>query len=385
MYFCSISCPFGFQFTQKLDPFDWIFWKSWGLQKIYSGDTYKFYYYRNLLKKAPIGRSFSCGVSLQKNSTFLDFRQKSPTRNATRWLLIFVANDESWRYWFWFLLRRNCRQLWCSLSTLSLVFYALEGLCYSRLCGSLGWFEFTPWWFGWLIELKWFWKRILMLLRLYISNAFLGDVMMSCQISCFYRSIIDRSYISGTRIRMILLMKEILHQLICRPYHYLQCFYLSQVVQDFFHQQYLTNIRRYILIELIVSVVRIFPIKKNTKEKWSIEKMRQLEKPHRERKYTACYWGETTWNTLTRWWFSIYIHPESLTWFTWKSAPGKRSYLITIIFRWTMLNFGAVCFCFYMHPCGMTPILRTFFFSRWVDQPIMARLMCFALEKQHHN
>jgi len=30
------------------------------------------------------------------------------------------------------------------------------------------------------------------------------------------------------------------------------------------------------------------------KEKWSVEKMRQLEKPHRERKYTACYWGETT-------------------------------------------------------------------------------------------
>ena len=178
------------------------------------------------------------------------------------------------------------------------------------------------WWFGWLIELMWFWKRILMLMRLYIIQCIAWRCHDVMSISLFfYRSIIDRSYISGTSIRMILLMKEILHQLMCRIHHYLQCFYLSQVVQDFFHQQYLTNIRRYILIELIVSVVRFFPIKKNTKEKWSIEKMRQLEKPHRERKYTACYWGETTCNTLTRWWFSFhFIYTPKV----WRGSPENQ-------------------------------------------------------------
>ena len=43
-------------------------------------------------------------------------------------------------------------------------------------------------------------------------------------------------YMSFTHI--ILLMEEIPHQLIWRNYHYLQGFYTSQVVQDFFHHQY---------------------------------------------------------------------------------------------------------------------------------------------------
>ena len=41
--------------------------------------------------------------------------------------------------------------------------------------------------------------------------------------------------ISSSVIEPILLMEEIMNQLIS---HYLQCFFTSQVVQDFFHQQY---------------------------------------------------------------------------------------------------------------------------------------------------
>ena len=40
------------------------------------------------------------------------------------------------RYGFWFLLRRNCWQLWGSLPALPLVLHTLEGLCHSRLCWS---------------------------------------------------------------------------------------------------------------------------------------------------------------------------------------------------------------------------------------------------------
>ena len=40
------------------------------------------------------------------------------------------------------------------------------------------------------------------------------------------------------RFLVILLMEEILHQLACSLSHYFTRFYTSQVVQDFFHQQY---------------------------------------------------------------------------------------------------------------------------------------------------
>ena len=42
-------------------------------------------------------------------------------------------------------------------------------------------------------------------------------------------------------LRVILLMEEILHQLICVNISLYTGFYVSQVVQDFFHQQYLLN------------------------------------------------------------------------------------------------------------------------------------------------
>ncbi len=40
-------------------------------------------------------------------------------------------------------------------------------------------------------------------------------------------------------------MAEILHQLIGSLSHYLLRFYTSQVVQDFFHQQYLSDSQRF--------------------------------------------------------------------------------------------------------------------------------------------
>ena len=44
------------------------------------------------------------------------------------------------------------------------------------------------------------------------------------------------------------------------------------------------------------------------------------------------------------------IHPWSLTWFTWKSAPGKgdSGFWKPTFFRFHLVNFGGVCLCYWL-------------------------------------